>query len=370
MPKSLEDIHPNVAGKYYKELPSEIRRFIDKDIVFSADIIKNIDKPNNHAHQKIATAIFWRLQQGEMLNFMEVAHAELSSLSRNVVVKYSDDITFDYDAYRPVDSNPDKHPFFKLIDRDNKRMEHLKFLTRFLIIEKAGGYAEIKDTAVTEFIEEYIREDGIGNCSLENEGFVKDTLSILSLIYDIFKNDPMVDENSGIKELKTEYVIISFYLLVRHLRKFYALHDKEKEAIKTFFYGFHERWKADEEDDVDIILFSNNRQQSVYNMEVRDRVIRQLFFEYLTENNIEILLKDEKRAFNEAEKISIYRRDKGLCQECLSEGKDEPEAKVSWSNYQADHIFPHSRGGQTTVDNAQVLCAYHNQRKSNRVVAA
>ncbi len=370
LPKSLEDIHPNVAGKYYKELPSEIRRFIDKDIIFSADIIKNIDDPTNVKHQEIATDIFWRLQQGETLNFMEVAHAKLSSLSRNVVVKYSDDITFDYETYRPVDSNPNKHPFFNLIDKDNKRMEHLKFLTRFLIIERAGGYAEVKDTAVTEFIEEYIREDGIGNYSLEDEGFVKDTLSTLNLFCDIFKDDPMVDETSGIKELNAEYFVISFYLLVRHLRRFYALQDAEKEAVKTFFYAFHERWKMAEENDHDIMAFSTNRQQSINNLEARDRIIRQAFFDYLAENNIEILLKDEKRAFNEAERISIYRRDKGLCQDCLAEGKNELEAKVSWSKYQADHIFPHSLGGQTTTDNGQVLCTHHNQSKSNKVAAA
>ncbi|MCB9995167.1 MAG: DUF262 domain-containing protein [Rhodospirillales bacterium] len=367
LPQSLQDIHPAIAGKRYKELSSDIRQFIDKEIVFSADIIKNINDPRNVNHQEIATDIFWRLQQGETLNFMEVAHAKLSSLSRNVVVKYSDDITFDYESYRPVDSNAHKHPFFNLIDKDNKRMEHLKFLTRFLIIEQAGGYADVKDTAVTEFIENYIREDGIGNYSLENEGFVRDTLSTLNLVCDIFKDDPMADENSGIKELSTEYFIISFYLLVRHLRKFYALQEREKEAVKEFFYKFHERWKAADEADTDIMAFSTNRQQSINNLEVRDRIIRQLFFDYLSENGVEIVLKDEKRAFNEAEKISIYRNNKGLCQQCLAEGKPEQEAKVSWTEYQADHIFPHSLGGRTVMDNGQVLCTYHNQKKSNKV---
>jgi len=109
-------------------------------------------------------------------------------------------------------------------------------------------------------------------------------------------------------------------------------------------------------------LYSNNLQE-------RDIILRQLFFEYLTSQNASLITLDTKRMFNEAEKIIIYRRDKGLCQLCLKEGKPENEAQVSWTGYQADHIFPHSKGGQTIVDNAQVLCVYHNVRKGATIPA-
>ena len=72
LPISLNDIHPDLGGKYYKDLTSELRRFIDREIKFTADIVKSIDDPKNNEHQKIATEIFWRLQQGETLNFMEI----------------------------------------------------------------------------------------------------------------------------------------------------------------------------------------------------------------------------------------------------------------------------------------------------------
>lgn len=34
---------------------------------------------------------------------------------------------------------------------------------------------------------------------------------------------------------------------------------------------------------------------------------------------------------------------------------------------QADHVMPWSRGGQTLIENGQMLCRRHNSRKTNRV---
>ena len=368
LPSTLVDIHPDLASKYFSELNTDLRKFIDKELIINADIVKNIDNPKNPEHQKVATEIFWRLQQGETLNYMEVAHAKLSSLSRNFIVKYSDDETFDYEKYIPVDENPNKHDFFQIIERSNDRMQHLMLMTRFLLIEEADGYAELKDSAVVDFIEKYDIKDGIGNYSFENTEIAKNCLKILKLYYEIFQSDPMFDEENGIKELSREYIIISFYFLIRHLKKYYVFGDTEQLLTHDFFFYFYERWSKGDQNDFDIVVFSNNRQQSYNNLQERDRILRQLFFDYLKKENKELLLLDSKRAFNEAEKIKIYRRDVGLCQLCLKEGKPEKEAQVSWADYQADHIFPHSKGGVTNIENAQVFCKYHNAKKSNVIL--
>jgi len=156
-------------------------------------------------------------------------------------------------------------------------------------------------------------------------------------------------------------------LLIRHLKKHYAIGNTEQNLINKFFFAFYERWKKGEQDDLDINIFSNNRQQSQNNLQERDIILRQIFFEYLKTQNVSLTLLDNKRLFNEAEKIIIYRRDKGLCQQCLKDGKPENEAQVTWTQYQSDHIFPYAKSGQTTIDNAQVLCVYHNVRKSATV---
>ncbi len=370
LPKCLSDLVENLGGKYYKDLDldTDIKKFVDKSLAYQADIIKNIAEPNNVEHQIIATEIFWRLQQGETLNYMEVAHAQLSSLTRNFIVKYSDDLTFDYETYQPIDKNPNKLPFFKLLNVDNSRMKHLQFMARFLLIEQGNGYADLSDKKITDFIDEYKEINGIGNYSFENNKIAINVKSNLNAFYDIFKNDSMLDENNGIKELSTEYFIISIYMLIRHLKMHYVLDDTVKEHIKNFVYNFYEKWKTyDETVDTDLLTFSNRRQQGEADLEIRDMIVRNIFFEYIKENDINLIEKDSNRNFSELERIIIYRKGKGFCQQCLREGKPEKEAKVSWSKYQADHIIPHSKGGKTSIENGELLCSFHNQSKGNRV---
>lgn len=368
LPKSLEDLDKNLPYKFYDDLDTDIRKFIDKSLKYQSDVIKNIDKPDDVNHQIIATEIFWRLQQGESLNYMEVAHAQLSSLTRNFIVKYADDQTFNYKEYKPIDSNSDKKPFFLLLSVDNIRMKHLQFMARFIMIEKGNGYADLSDRKIEEFIDTYKRDDGIGNYDFENEPEAKATLKTLKIFYEIFKEDPMLDSTSGVKELSVEYFIISIYLLIRHLHKYYVIDSDTKIIIREFIYDFNTRWKTyNESIDTDLLTFSNRRQQGEKDLEARDIILRQIFFEYLKENQKSIIEKDDKRAFTELERIIIYRKGKGLCQQCLREEKSENEAKVSWSDYQADHIIPHAKGGKTILENGELLCSYHNQSKGAKI---
>ncbi len=370
LPKTLADIDPSLPGARYADLPAELRRFVDRELKYNADIVKGIENPRNRAHQKIAADIFWRLQQGETLTYMEIAHARLASLSRNFVVKYADDITFDFAKYEPVDSNPDKHPFFSVIDRSNDRMQHLALLTRFLILEEGDGSADVRESDVMDYIDRYQSDDGIGNYSFEQTPVARQVLHTMAAFYAIFKHDPMIAGGSGgLKELRTEYFIISIYLLLRHLLKFYVWDQAERELFRSFTIDFHQRWSDAAPDDFEIQLFSNKRQQTGGEIEVRDQIARQIFFEYAQAKGHELIAKDTRRAFSEAERIAIYRKGNGRCQMCTAEGKPDRECIVPWSEYDADHVVPHSRGGQTSADNAQVLCRYHNQHKGATVAA-
>ena len=63
------------------------------------------------------------------------------------------------------------------------------------------------------------------------------------------------------------------------------------------------------------------------------------------------------RAFSPEMARAAYERQKGICPKCGKHFEIE--------EMQADHIMPWSKGGKTTAENCQMLCADCNRRKSN-----
>lgn len=362
LPNSLGNVDSRLPGTYYEDLPAEIRRFADK-LTYDADVVVDIDDPTNSDHQRIATEIFWRLQQGESLNYMEVAHARISSLSRNFVVHHADDIRFDYKEYKPLEDNPNKHPFFKILNHGNDRMDHLALLTRFLIFEENDGSADVKNADVTRYIDVHQQDDGIGNLSFQDRPHARVVLSNLNAFHGVFIDDPMVADGGVVKELQREYFIIAMYLLLRRLRNLYVFGEPEKTLFHDFLVDFHARWKRRGNRDTDILYFSDNNQQSATAIETRHMILRQIFFEYVSEKGHAMKSKDTKRAFDESERILLYRMNDGRCQECLREEKPDAECLVPWHEFDADHVMPHSQGGETVLENAELLCRYHNRSK-------
>lgn len=62
------------------------------------------------------------------------------------------------------------------------------------------------------------------------------------------------------------------------------------------------------------------------------------------------------RRFNNTQREIIWNNNRGICGIC--------QRKVR-GNWQADHIYPWSLGGETIVENGQVSHPYCNQQKYN-----
>lgn len=86
----------------------------------------------------------------------------------------------------------------------------------------------------------------------------------------------------------------------------------------------------------------------------------------LTETNVESLPNEElifkhktKRFPSERLKVQVLMRDGNKCRLC--------GITVTGDNIHFDHIKPWSKGGETVLENLQVLCAVHNLAKGNLV---
>lgn len=70
----------------------------------------------------------------------------------------------------------------------------------------------------------------------------------------------------------------------------------------------------------------------------------------------QVQLPSQRRAISDTLRSAIYDRDGYACVEC--EGTD---------NLSLDHIWPHSRGGEDTLENLQTMCRSCNSKKGARV---
>lgn len=75
------------------------------------------------------------------------------------------------------------------------------------------------------------------------------------------------------------------------------------------------------------------------------------------------------RAFDDRTKKLVYEKQNHKCPYCEKNvlGHTYPAGTTEYklSEMQADHIIAWSKGGHTTEDNCQMLCSYHNNKKSD-----
>jgi hypothetical protein len=69
--------------------------------------------------------------------------------------------------------------------------------------------------------------------------------------------------------------------------------------------------------------------------------------------------KDKTRKVPRSLRVVAYNRDGGQCRYC--------RVTLPLSAAQADHVIPHSRGGQTVAPNLWTACGPCNRAKSNKV---
>ncbi len=130
--------------------------------------------------------------------------------------------------------------------------------------------------------------------------------------------------------------------------------------VKVVFPKYRKKMKG-----LDWGIFYNKYGSGKYDpRQLETRIVELMEDEDVTKNSgvYEYLLSgDEKhlhiRSFTPKMARAAYERQKGICPWC---GK-----QFEIDEMQADHITPWSKGGKTSAENCQMLCADCNRRKSN-----
>ncbi len=320
LPKDAEPVNGiDIAGKKYSELDMDISSLIDS---YSLDFVI-LDTQNDDEIREM----FLRLQNGTSLKAQEKRNA-MPGRMRDFIRELT------------------KHEFFSKVHFSNTRFTHDLVAAQMTAIALNGDICNIKDKDLNEM---YVRYKDFDTSSTD----AKNIYRILDYLNRMFPDQA--------PELK-RYSTISLFILILDLMPNYVIKDRETDIAK-WFIDFEAKRAADEmlepeQQDPRLVVYHESVSHSSdgeESLKYRHSFLKESLL--ATVNNLP--QKDPKRNFDAAQRQVIYRRGNGICKIC---GK-----KCEWNNWEADHILPWSKGGQTEIENGQVLCPTCNQKKSDQL---
>ena len=308
---------PEFAGKTFSMLPQKIKdRFEDHEII--------IVELSNATDEEIRE-MFDRLQRGMALTSGEKLNAKTGALH-----EFINELT--------------KHPFFNNVNIRDYRGAFHQVCAQITNLEM-NGITDVKFRNLEDLYNKNKKFD-------KESSHVKQIKKVFNFLSKSFTDKT--------PELHTRAGIVSLYLLISEIMKNYSIKE-QYSLINKFIIDFESKLNAAEENgnDIELTKYLNSvshSSDSAQSIKDRHNIIVSYFLAFA--NQLEPL--DEKRGFTEAQRIAIFRKNKGICQN-KNCGK-----KVDWNDFHADHITPHSKGGKTTVKNGQLLCSKCNLSKGAR----
>lgn len=320
LPKDADQIDgEDVAGLLYDNLPDDIRMRFD---VYALDVVVLEDSDEDEVRE-----MFLRLQNGTSLKAQEKRNAYPGRM-RDFVRKAS------------------KHKFFESVGFANARFNHDLVAAQLVALELAGGPTNVKNADLNRMYRDHADFDATSSDA-------KAVTRTLNTLVEIF---PEVTP-----EL-TRFNVVALYCVVSELMNQYSFQDA-RPLIYDWFLGFEEQRRINEEKPDDEIdpEWSSYKEKISHSTDAADSIRWRMEFmlRHFVDANPRIETKDNQRAFTQAQRLAVFRRDKGHCQlKIKCDG-----AKLSWDDWHCDHIIPWTAGGKTTVENAHVACASCNLSK-------
>ena len=322
LPKDADPIDgDDAAGCFYEVLPDELRMRLD---VYPLDVVVVEDTDEDEIRE-----MFLRLQNGTTLRAQEKRNAYPGRM-RDFVRELS------------------KHPFFEKVGFKNSRYTYDLIVAQLICLEMAGSPTNVKNADLNKMYQENLDFD----FKSTEARSVNRTLTLL---------DKMFPDKTP--EL-TRYNVISLYCVIAELLRQYVIGEIEDVFYKWFidFEIARREQEAKSEDEASPEWVSYKEKIS-HSTDATDSIRHRM--EFMLRNLLEtfptLSRKDNQRDFTYVQKLAVFRRDKGICQLCIKCNGE----KLTWDDWQCDHITPWSKGGKTTVKNGQVSCASCNLSKGN-----
>ncbi len=316
----------DLFGKKYSELSDDIKDKLDE---YELSIVIIEDTNDEEIRD-----LFLRLQEGKTLNPPEKRNAMTGNM-RDFIADLSKE-----------------HKVFQVtIPKKDDRNLYADWLSHVVCLEIAGGATDMKAQDLKKMYENHKTFD-------KNSKHAKNIKRVLNFISEAFMLKT--------PELAIKWGFVDFYLLISLLMKVYIVKDKEQN-FASFYIAF-EGDRRSVEDAAELINAGDSWSKDLYeyidafnksgglrkNIEIRNRAYTNKLFKEISS----LETQDIQRLFDENQKIVMWRRDNGKCKQC--------GCSVEFKDMHADHIEPHSKGGKTSIENGQTLCALCNQSKGNK----
>jgi hypothetical protein len=308
-----------IGGSAYKDLHTDLKQeFLSKPI----DIVHLNEYSDDDVEE-----MFLRLQNGTPLNAPEKRRA-ITGKMRYVVEDLS------------------RHKVFGLMVFSNKRFAYEDAVAKILHLILAGKITDIKPLSICKT---YENNKGISIKTIQVKRLVQ-TFNFLDRAFKSIKKSPNFKKFS----------IISISFLAYEMLEKYDLSLYPTEFAKSYL-DFELRRRENEEKSEDqqnseLAAYTDAaRSDSIPDMEFRDKTLwREIMIKIP-----ELKLKDSTRGFSSEQRSVVFWRDKGICSGC--------NKRCDESEYEIDHSMPHSRGGETKLSNARLLCVSCNRKKGSKI---
>ena len=241
-------------------------------------------------------------------------------------------------------------------------MQHLGLLARMLLIEINEGPTKVTNMEVTKVFD--CEVEGFSMHDDEHDFLARDPVQrvdeMLDLLYDLYAESDLKDDDGTVLFLNREYFILSLYTLIRELNfGDYSFSSRHYDEVRDFTEDWYQRFVSEDSTDNAILQFRAASQQNRQAVNERHYIIENEFWN----SGTAVKEVDPTRSFSRRQRIELFLDSDRECALCLNDGETPEEARVPWSKWDADHVQMHSEGGETTLANARVLCPSHNRSR-------